>query len=113
VPGVNRGLVRTFILVARSPVKTFCDSLTGVLQSPVVDQTGLTDRYDLRLIFAKEPTEPIARDSLPGEVVPNSPSTAPSIFRAAEEQLGLKLERKKVAVEFLIVDHIDRSPTEN
>jgi uncharacterized protein (TIGR03435 family) len=36
----------------------------------------------------------------------------PSIFSALQEQLGLKLDSKKAAVEFLIIDHIEK-PSEN
>ena len=61
------------------------------LDRPVVDFTGLTGRYDLSLDWA--PTDPI--------------------FSALEEQLGLKLEARKMPLEVLIVDHADRVPVAN
>jgi uncharacterized protein (TIGR03435 family) len=42
-----------------------------------------------------------------------SDSSLPSIFAALEEQLGLKLVSQMVPVEMLVVDHVDRVPTEN
>jgi uncharacterized protein (TIGR03435 family) len=40
-------------------------------------------------------------------------SSLPSIFTAVQEQLGLKLIPQKVPVQMLVIDHIDRIPTEN
>jgi uncharacterized protein (TIGR03435 family) len=37
----------------------------------------------------------------------------PSIFEALEKQLGLKLEKRKVVVQTLVVEHAERVPTEN
>ena len=37
----------------------------------------------------------------------------PSVFTAVQEDLGLKLERRKGEVEMLVIDRIDRIPTEN
>jgi uncharacterized protein (TIGR03435 family) len=64
---------------------------TFQLDRPVVDFTGLTGRYDLALDWA--PTDPI--------------------FSAIEEQLGLKLEARKLPLEVLIVDHADKMPAAN
>jgi uncharacterized protein (TIGR03435 family) len=65
---------------------------------PVMDKTGLTGSYDIELSFAR----------------PNDPdSTYHSIFTALQEQLGLKLESAKVPVDNLVIDHVDRVPTEN
>jgi uncharacterized protein (TIGR03435 family) len=60
----------------------------------VLDHTGLEGAYDFELRF--ETREPAA--GLEG----------PSIFEAVQEQLGLRLESKKGAVEFLIVDSVEK-----
>lgn len=65
---------------------------------PVVDKTGLTGTYDFTLSYAP------AND-------PNS--NLPDFFTALQEQLGLKLQPDKVPVDFLVVDHVDKIPTEN
>jgi uncharacterized protein (TIGR03435 family) len=62
---------------------------------PVVDQTGLTGEYDLTLHWA------------PGNM-PAADSPDPPLFTALQEQLGLKIELKKVPIETIVVDHIDR-----
>jgi uncharacterized protein (TIGR03435 family) len=66
----------------------------------VIDRTGLTGRYDYRLEFQ------------PGQN-PNRDFTGPTLIEAVEKQLGLKLEKTKAPVEMLILDHIERTPTEN
>ena len=39
--------------------------------------------------------------------------TTDNLLRAAEAQLGLKLERKKVQMEVVVVDHAEKIPTAN
>jgi uncharacterized protein (TIGR03435 family) len=38
---------------------------------------------------------------------------APDIFRALKDQIGLTLESKKGPVELIVINHIDKIPTEN
>jgi uncharacterized protein (TIGR03435 family) len=73
----------------------------------VVDQTGLTGRYDFTLHAA--PTEAM-RPVINGQMQPLSDEDAalPSIFTAVQEQLGLKLESTKGQVEGLAVEHVER-----
>ena len=68
---------------------------------PVLDQTGLTGKYDFKV--EATPEFRINRDPDPTDI---------SIFDALQRTLGLKLEARKVPVEILIVDHIEK-PTEN
>jgi uncharacterized protein (TIGR03435 family) len=72
----------------------------------VVDQTGLSGRWDFSLAFA-----PLAADASPvaGAVQTN----LPTVFVAVEEQLGLKLERDaRGSVEYVIISAA-HAPTEN
>jgi uncharacterized protein (TIGR03435 family) len=39
--------------------------------------------------------------------------SAPTIFTALQEQLGLKLDSKKAPLDMLVIDHIEKTPTEN
>jgi uncharacterized protein (TIGR03435 family) len=72
---------------------------------PVVDKTGLAGGFDFTLQWSNERMLKAAEES--GTVPP-----APSIFTALPEQLGLKLEARKVPVEILMIDSAER-PTEN
>jgi uncharacterized protein (TIGR03435 family) len=63
----------------------------------VVDQTSLSGIFDVELRYATDPL---------------SSSDAPSLFTATQEQLGLKLESRRMAVPVTVVDHVER-PSEN
>ena len=80
------------------------------LDHPVVDQTGLTGEYDFKVEFAMA-----GRSSDPAAPAPpaDAADPAPDQFSAAENQLGLKLESKKLPYDVLVIDHIDKEPTEN
>lgn len=78
----------------------FAGALAGMLERPVVDKTGLTAVYDLKL----EWTPGLAAEaSEPGL----------SLFTALREQLGLSLRTQKVRVDVVIVDHVEKAPTDN
>lgn len=78
--------------------------LSFVLDKPVIDKTGLTERYSYFAFFAPVSSQPGAESPV---------FRAPDIFTAIQQQMGLKLESAKDVVSLLIVDHIERSPTEN
>jgi len=83
---------------------------TAVLDRPVVDKTGLQGRYDFILTWTPDETQ---FASMGIRVPPPSPdATAPGLFTAFQEQLGLKLESTKAPAEVLVIDRIDR-PSEN
>lgn len=65
---------------------------------PVVDETGLTGHYDIDLSYA--PSD-------------SGDSSLPDLFTAIQVQLGLKLEPAKIPIDYLVIDSIDRVPTEN
>ena len=83
---------------------TLADLLGGSLGQSVIDKTGLTGGFDIRLEWT--PTEGERGydfdDDRPRD------SNGPSIFTAIQEQLGLKLEPGKAPMEVLVIDHIER-----
>jgi uncharacterized protein (TIGR03435 family) len=77
-------------------------ALAGLLKSPaggpVVDKTGITGKYDFNLKYATA----------------NHPDpNLPDLFTAVQEQFGLKLVPQKISVDILVIDHVDKIPTEN
>ena len=89
----------------------FSKLLRVVVGRPVIDKTGITGRYDIRVKFSREGTE-LAAIHLIGPSPASDPTGPPSIFVALEEQLGLRLDSAKGPVEMLVIDHIER-PSEN
>jgi uncharacterized protein (TIGR03435 family) len=76
------------------------------MKEEVIDRTGLTSRYDFALHWDLLPA---GAGQAPGSMP--LPDIA-SIFTALQEQLGLRLEREKVAVETFVIEHAEK-PTEN
>lgn len=78
----------------------FAELLAGRLDRPVVNMTSLTGTYDIELKWT--PDAAAAGDDL-----------GPSVFTAIQEQLGLRLDARKVPTEVLVIDRAERSPIEN
>ena len=81
----------------------------AVLDRPVVDQTGLAGKYDFTLTWTPDDSQFRGM----GIRVPPPPdnATAPSLFTAIQEQLGLRLESTKAPAEVLVIDRVAK-PTE-
>jgi uncharacterized protein (TIGR03435 family) len=114
-------------------LKQFANLLTGMMDRPVVNITGADGEFDI-LFDARIPVanlKPIPVFILPdgrklgGQRVepPEAqyitlwdgrklPGDAPSIFSAIRK-LGLSLEPGRAALEYLIIDKVDKTPTEN
>jgi uncharacterized protein (TIGR03435 family) len=76
----------------------------------VVDQTGLTQRYDFVLNWTREPA--FANGEQNRESETPAGAYGPALFTALQEQLGLKLVKTRGPVEIIVVDSIER-PTGN
>lgn len=75
----------------------------AVLDKPVVDETGLSDRYDFDLKWTPDDSQ---LSSVPGREV-HDPNGPPGLYTAIQEQLGLKIESKKAPVDVLVIDHLE------
>jgi uncharacterized protein (TIGR03435 family) len=106
VVGAPGGTSTVKMRVRRSGITlaALATALQPTVDRPVVDQTGLEGRFDVEYSFAPQPPTP-------GVESPFGPD-APTLFVALEEQLGLKLESRRLDVPVLVVDSIDR-PSEN
>jgi uncharacterized protein (TIGR03435 family) len=80
--------------------------LTDVLHLPVADLTAVDGNFDFKLQWV--PDDGLARSPSVGDKTPAA-DTGPSIFAALQEQLGLKLESRKVPTEVLVIDRADKA----
>lgn len=142
-PNMSGGALMMFngsqmrMTASKRTMANICDFLSGQLSKPVVDQTGLTGTYDFNLEFAPDgplmgpggaamppppPPPPGATAGMvvgvPGGAAPGGPppgagDPAPTLLGAVQDQLGLKLEPKKLPVDIVVVDHAEKTPTEN
>jgi len=74
--------------------------LSGQLDAPVTDSTGLQGKYDCTLSWVAENN-------------PAADSSGPTLIEAVREQLGLRLERKKGLADVFVIDHVEKVPVEN
>jgi uncharacterized protein (TIGR03435 family) len=90
------------------------DWLTRLLDRPAVDMTGIAGTYDFSLEYSLEELRNLLRSSTGGarELPASIPDSGTSIF-ASLEAVGLKLEQRKAPIEVVVVDRIERTPTEN
>jgi uncharacterized protein (TIGR03435 family) len=77
----------------------------AVLDRPVVDQTGLTGIYDFDLKWLPDEFQ---FDGQGGKGMWRGDPNDPDIFSAIEQQLGLRLESRKIAMEVLVIDHAEK-----
>ena len=83
---------------ASSFLEEFTKTLRLLLDHPVIDKTGITGRFNIRIQFSPMGAEPFDSD----------PARPPSLFTALQEQVGLKLEPAKGSVETLVIDCIEK-----
>ncbi|MGA7156390.1 MAG: TIGR03435 family protein [Acidobacteriaceae bacterium] len=93
--------------VTNSTMENFCHGMqAAVMDKPVVDQTGLTGRYDFNLNWTPDQSQFGSFGAHIPEPNPNDPNPLPSLYTALQEQLGLKLEVAKTKVDVMVIDHI-------
>jgi uncharacterized protein (TIGR03435 family) len=90
------------------PMQKLADLLARLTGQQVLDATGLKGVFDFTLEWSPDETQ-----KMPPPDDGAAVGSGPSIFSALQEQLGLKLEGRKGTVEILVLDHIEKAPTEN
>jgi uncharacterized protein (TIGR03435 family) len=100
---------RMAVVVQRAPVSQLIEGLSGILRAPIIDQTGLKGKYDVTINVAKY--IPQMEESRGAGGAPLDP--IPILMTGLQEELGLKLESRKMPVDLLIIDHAEKVPTEN
>ncbi len=131
--GMGRGAVSMMMMPGRAKLTANGGSITRLaemleqqLDRAVVDETGLKGNYDFTLTFEPDPSRSMGvMGAMPagigrammaggggGDHQPDAEPAA-NLFTAVQEQLGLKLDSRKMPIELLVIDHLEKTPIEN
>jgi uncharacterized protein (TIGR03435 family) len=103
----------------------FGERLQGMTQElswPVADATELEGGWDFTLTFSmvmmpppmsRGPVGDAGRDAAAMPTAADPTATGVTIFEAVEKQLGLKLTMQKRPMPVIVIDHLERKPTDN
>lgn len=110
---------------AKMSMAALADTATSFVGKPVVDMTGLKGDYQVALDLSMDDLKTVAKASGFGAMIPGgaaasdaggkveaSDPTGSTIF-VSIQQMGLKLESRKSPLPFLVIDHFEKSPTDN
>ncbi len=90
------------IRAVHEPISELAD-LMGAHDMHVVDKTGLTGVYDFTLEYTLDAAG----------AAPDAPPAVPNLFTALQRELGLQLVPKKIPYDVLMIDHVERTPSDN
>jgi uncharacterized protein (TIGR03435 family) len=87
--------------------------ISSQVDRPVIDETGLSGRYDIHLEFVPNRARSAGPTRLNGVDRSDVPAfqddgAGPSIFTALQEQLGLRLSAAKRPLDIIVVDHAEQ-----
>jgi uncharacterized protein (TIGR03435 family) len=91
------------LLAERVTMGDLAEKISEPLGRPVIDATGLKGHYDIH-IDATAYMESSGNDSMDVKAL---------LFNALQQQLGVKLESRKDTPEILVIDSVEKTPTEN
>jgi uncharacterized protein (TIGR03435 family) len=119
--------------MSKTSMSALADMLAPFVDRPVIDMTDLKGNYQVALEMPMEDLMRMARARVPEMAgaasvpfargpegpAPGAASTptasdpsGTSIFQAIQ-QLGLRLEQRKAPIETIVVDHLEKTPTDN
>jgi uncharacterized protein (TIGR03435 family) len=84
------------VTITSGSMADFILGMQFFLDRPLVDQTGLTGRYDFKLRYTYDESRAPDPDAPPGK------------FTAIQEQLGLKLDAVKATTDVFVIDHVEQ-----
>ena len=98
---------RTSASFEHAQISQLVDLLIEVMHSPVVDETGLKGKYDVAVDMTSYLPDNFEHSNGP------PPDLLGIVVAALQKELGLKLESRKVPLDMIVVDRMERAPTEN
>jgi uncharacterized protein (TIGR03435 family) len=111
---------------AKMTMAALADSATSFVGKPVVDMTELKGEYQVTLDLSMEDLLKVARSigvMAPGAAGGAASSGGPDSAQASDpagssifesiQKLGLRLDARKAPLDYIVIDHFEKSPTEN
>jgi uncharacterized protein (TIGR03435 family) len=100
------------LMVRNMDMKEFTEGMqSAVMDKPVIDQTGLKDKYDFNLKWTPDDSQ-FAQFRNGGAAPPpppaDDPNAPPSLYTAIQEQAGLKLGPGKAPDDVVVIDHVEK-----
>jgi uncharacterized protein (TIGR03435 family) len=99
-------------ILQRASMNELAQELSGPLKRPVIDATGLKGRYDFRINTLPYVEAAASVNGGKGDQVSDL-DLAAILVTALQNELGLKLESRRDKADILVVDHAEKTPTEN
>ncbi len=100
------------LTVRNASMQNFANLMqSAVLDRPVVDKTGLTGRYDFMLKWAPDDSQ-FGGMGIKYQPPTDAANAPPDLFKAVQEQMGVRLDAVKTQVEVLVLDHVEK-PSNN
>jgi uncharacterized protein (TIGR03435 family) len=107
---------------AKMTMAMLCEFATRFVDRPVVDMTELKGSYQVALDLTMDDLKNVAKAAgvaMPGAgggdgkgAAEASDPSGSSIFQSIQ-QMGLKLDARKAPLDIIVVDHLEKTPTEN
>jgi uncharacterized protein (TIGR03435 family) len=110
--------------MSKMTMAAFAEMLTPLVDRPVIDMTDLKGNFQVSLDLSMDVLMNVARaagvgipalgarGADPGRPAEASDPSAGPIFTSIQ-QLGLRLESRRAPVEFVVIEHVEKMPTEN
>jgi len=100
------------LIVINMSMKEFATWMqSSVMDKPVVDQTGLTAKYDFTLKWTPDDSQFAqfrGAVTTPPPAAGDNPNAPPSLYTAMQEQLGLKFSATKAMDDVIVIDHVEK-----
>ena len=113
--------VKAHTVAMAQPISQLAAMLSGQRNHPVLDKTGLTGKYDFTLDYAMNLSALQLPPPPPGQPEPGpagapgetASDPGPDLAAAVQQQLGLGLVAGKAKLDVIVIDHVEKIPTQN
>ena len=97
-----------------APIAGIVSFLSGASGHELNDATGLKGRFSFTLGFARSTAAFAAGLSAAGgDELSSAADPAPPFLTALQDQLGLTIQKRRASMDFLVIDRVEKVPTEN